>query len=166
MATPFRDRLKQAATYAKVGYSQTEIARALGLERKQTVDRWMGDGTPTPQMIFHIADVWRVDARWLATGEGEMIPRAGSSDLSQQEEDLVARFRSADPRWQLSLRLLAALASEDQIEAATDVNMVIARILGKKPAEVRYASNERVAAAFGPAPHTVQQTKAKYRSGK
>jgi hypothetical protein len=75
---------------------------------------------------------------------------------------LIARYRAADPRWQLSLRLLAALATEDQFEVARDVNVVIARVFRKNPAEIRYASNERVAAAFGKAPHV----KAKERNAK
>lgn len=94
------------------------------------------------------------------------------AELTNDERALIVRYRNADPRWQLSLRLLAALATEDQIEAATDVNVVVARILGKKPAEIRYASNERVAAAFGPAPviprqelaHVMERT-ASYNSG-
>lgn len=72
---PFRDRLREAAKHAKVGYSQTAIARSLGLKRKQTVDRWMGDGQPSPELIYVIADKWGVDPRWLATGKGAMLPK-------------------------------------------------------------------------------------------
>jgi hypothetical protein len=104
------------------------------------------------------------EPRWLATGEQASAGSAAvNGDLSASERDLVARYRNADPRWQLALRLLAALGTEEQVEFATDVNVIIARILGKKPADVRYASNERVAAAFGEAPHV---TARKQRSEK
>lgn len=154
----FSERLKKACERVGIEWSQTAIGRALGV-KKQTADRWMGDGQPAADTLFAVADKLRQlgaplpysDARWLATGESEQLPTR--SDTPPLERELVANYRSADPRWQLSLRLLAALANEYQIEAATDVNVVVARILGKKPAEVRYALNERVAEAYGEAPH-------------
>lgn len=79
---PFRDRLKLAAEHAKVEYSQTAIARSLGLARKQTVDRWMGDGAPSPKMLSLIADAWKVELRWLATGEGGMLPSAAQQSTA------------------------------------------------------------------------------------
>jgi hypothetical protein len=68
---PFRERLKRAAEHAGVEYGQTAIARSLQVN-KQTVDRWMGSGEPKPAQIYRIAERWRVDPKWLATGEGAM----------------------------------------------------------------------------------------------
>lgn len=159
MAGDFHERLKRAADHAKVEYSQTAIAKELDVS-KQTVDQWMAGSLPRAGVIYRMADKWGLNPRWLATGQGSML---GPSDaivadtsLETHERELLARYRAADPRWQLSLRLLAALAVEDQIEAATDVNMVVARIMGKKPADVRYVSNERVRQAFGDVPQVVR----------
>lgn len=119
----------------------------------------MGNGRPTAETLFLIADKWGVSARWLATEEGPMVlapARVSPHEaiaLPQHEVELLSNYRQSDPRWKLALRLLAALGTEEQVEVATDVNVIIARVLGKKPAEVRYASNEKVAAAFGEAPH-------------
>jgi len=99
---PFRERLKRASEYAGVDYSQTAIARSLGVN-KQTVDRWMGDGEPRPAMIFHIADTWQVSARWLATGEGDIPPDPASTGLTVQEMDLLRRYRRAEPRSRVSI---------------------------------------------------------------
>jgi transcriptional regulator with XRE-family HTH domain len=148
----FPERLLKAAAHAKVPYKPQALADRLETTRSK-VHIWMNGSLPRADTLFMIAEKLGVDARWLATGEGDMIARAAPQGLPLPEAQLIARYRAADPRWQLSLRLLAALATEDQVEAATDVNMVMARILGKKPAEVRYASNEAVAAAFGDAPH-------------
>lgn len=161
---PFSDRLKKAAKYAKVEWGQTSVARSLGLE-KQTVDRWFGTGEPKPAMLFHIAETWHVDPRWLATGEGEMLSRPVARGLLPHEEDLLARYRDSDPRWQLSIRLLSYVATEDQKEVAGDVNIVLARAFGKHPQDIKYVSNRRVAAAVGVAPH-VAARKAKVREGK
>lgn len=149
----FSDRLRSACRSAGIEWSQTAIGRALGV-KKQTADRWMGDGQPAADTVFSIADTLKVDPRWLATGQESQSARAG---IDQQELEFLANYRVADPRWRLSLRLLAALATEDQIEVASDVNVVIARIFGKRPSDVRYTSNERVAAAFGEAPHVAAQ---------
>ncbi len=105
---PFRERLKKAAAYAGVDYSQTAIARSLGIN-KQTVDRWMGDGEPRPAMIFHIADTWHVDARWLATGDGNISPDPSGpgAALTVEELDLLRRYRKAPARSRTSILAVA-----------------------------------------------------------
>lgn len=113
-----------------------------------------GENNPGEDARAALAKVFGKTEAYIMYGVEAGVQRQ-ESELTADERALIARYRQADPRWQLSLRLLAALATEDQIEAATDVNVVIARIMGKKPAEVRYASNEAVAEAFGKAPHVV-----------
>lgn len=158
----FKERLQQAAAHAKVTWGQTAIATSLGF-RKQTVDRWFDTGEPKPEQLFAIADKWKVDARWLATGRGQMLTAGQGSRLEHHEDELLKRYRDADPRWQLSLRLLAALATEDQIEASTDVNMVIARIFGKKPADLKYPPDSKVRAFKGDAPHVVARKRVPHK---
>ena len=102
----FRERLKPSADYAGIEYSQTAIARSLGAS-KQTVDRWMAGGEPRPAMVFHIADSWGVDARWLATGEGEMIPLAGGQGLRVDEHELIHCYRNSDTDRRKALREVA-----------------------------------------------------------
>lgn len=148
----FSDRLKEACRRAGVEWGQTAISQAIGVA-KQTADRWMGEGQPSADVIFKVADKLNVDARWLATGErSNPATVAGLENAQAHELDLLARYRNADPRWQLSLRLMAALATEDQIEFAADVNVIIARLLGKKPGELRYPSDAKVKAFVGPLP--------------
>lgn len=122
------------------------------------MDRWLNGSLPSSDTLFAIADAFKVNARWLATGMGEMLAAGNGAQLEPHEESLLEHYRAADPRWKLSLRLLAALANEDQIEASTDVDMVIARIFGKRP---KYVSNERVRKALGDAPHVKQPHKVK-----
>jgi transcriptional regulator with XRE-family HTH domain len=163
----FSERLKSACAKGGIEWSQTAIGRALGVS-KQTADRWMGDGQPSAETLFGVADKLRElgvayplsDPRWLATGQAAPNEPA---DAPRDEMELTARYRNADPRWKLALRLMAALGTEDQVEFATDVNMIIARIAGKKPADIRYAANERVAEAYGPAPHVAARNKERSR---
>lgn len=147
----FANRLKESCAKAKppIEWKPTALGTAFGVA-KQTADRWMVESLPSAEKLFEIADKLGVDPRWLATGHREEVEHNG---LRPHELDLLARFRSADPRWQLALRLLSALATEDQIEFAHDVNFIIARIAGKKPSEIRYTANERVAETYGTAPH-------------
>lgn len=147
----FSERLKDACRRAGVEWGPTALGAAFEVA-KQTAERWMGESQPSAQKLFDIADKLKVDPRWLATGEEKAVTVAGLPSVQSHELDLLARYRSADPRWQLCLRLMAALATEDQIEFAGDVNVIIARLMGKKPADVRYTANERVAAAYGPVP--------------
>lgn len=167
----FSDRLKQACDRArpKIEWSQTALGRAFGVS-KQTAERWMGDGKPSAETLFALSDTLEKSgvpypfcaARWLATGEDAVSAvgmRPEQPRLEADELELALRYRDADPRWKLALRLLAALGAEAQVEVATDVNVIIARVLGKKPTEVRYATNERVAAAYGEAPHVAVRKK-------
>lgn len=127
----FRDRLKQAAKHAGVEFSQTAIAKSLGLKNKQTVDRWMGDGMPSPEMIYRIADAWRVDPRWLATDEGDMLP---SSRTAHQPTavysvagaaELVEHFEKAPAPWRAILLLLTKLRAEDQARISDSLAVLL-----------------------------------------
>lgn len=102
----FRDRLKEAAAYAGIEYSPTAMGRSLGIS-KQTVHAWMDSSEPRPAMLFHIADSWRVDARWLATGDGSMAPPPSGPGLSADEIEMVKRFRKAEPRNRPSILAVA-----------------------------------------------------------
>jgi len=95
--TDFVDRLRKAAAYALIGDSQAEIAQALDVTR-QTVNVWfVRGGTPEADLIFWIAERFGVDARWLKTGDGAMIPEAATTPLSTDERELVKNYRSATP---------------------------------------------------------------------
>jgi transcriptional regulator with XRE-family HTH domain len=151
----FGERLKEASRLAKVEYSQTAISKALGV-RKQTVDRWMSDSLPAADTLFEIAEKWGLSPRWLATGKGDPRPtiEAGiRKGLEPYEAELIAKFRTADPRWQLAIRLLVGLAGEDQVQAATDINVIVARLLGMKPKNLRYPSDKEVEKKLGLPPN-------------
>jgi len=88
--------------------------------------------------------------------------QAVGGDLSEEEKQLIDCYRAADPRWRLSLRLLATIATSAQNEIAEAVNVVIAKIVAKNPSELKYTPDARVHQVLGDAPH-VQQRKAKYK---
>lgn len=110
----FSDRLMMAAQQAGVPYKQTALGDFLGVN-KQTVDVWMNGSVPRADTIFDIADKLRVDARWLATGAGEMIAAVPDSAIGPQLRDLISRYEAAGPRWKLSIRTLARIATEGDL---------------------------------------------------
>lgn len=152
----FTERLQKAAAHAQVKWGQTDVARSLGLS-KQTVDRWFKGGEPKPAQLYLIADKWGVDPRWLATEHGQMLPAPVATGLEPLEEQLIAQYRRADPRWQLSVRLLAGLAVEEQLLAATDVNVVVARILRMRPQDLRYPSDAEIKDKLGLPPPAAER---------
>lgn len=85
----FSDRLRQACRIAGVEWGQTAIAEALGVA-KQTADRWMGESMPRADQLFMIADRLQVDARWLATGQGEMRNAANEAQATTAS-DMVSK---------------------------------------------------------------------------
>lgn len=87
--TTFLERFHAALTQAAVDWkSPTAVGSALGLN-KQTVDRWLKGGEPTPAMLYLIADKLRCSPRWLATGEGGM---AQAPNLTQEEADVIKQI--------------------------------------------------------------------------
>lgn len=82
----FLERFKDALTVAAVDTkSPTAVGRFLGVN-KQTADRWLQGGEPTPAMLYLIADKAKVSARWLAL---EDVPMAPQLDLSEEEREAI-----------------------------------------------------------------------------
>lgn len=148
---PFRERLKDAARYAKVEYGQTAIARSLEVS-KQTVDQWMGNGRPTPELIFRIADKWGVSPRWLALEDGPMIS-SEEGPLLAREEMILLLFRGLTAEQQRELVL--------ETNAAVQGNLEIQKLFLDTP--LRTYSNEDVQAAFGSVPTPAKGKRAKPR---
>lgn len=127
---PFRDRLKEAAEHARVEYGQTAIARSLEVS-KQTVDQWMGKGRPAPESIFRIADRWKVDARWLATEEGQMLPVKPPTPLAEPSDP-------SSPEVTRLIKAFAWLMDDERnhllrdLEAKAATNKAIAKQLGPR----------------------------------
>lgn len=136
--TTFIDRLKQAALYRRVEWSPTVIGRALRLP-KQTVHRWMqGSSTPSPENVFLTADTWRINARWLATGEGNMLDLPAPDVLNKQETEILAAYRSAPADGKSSLRTLARVVSRGAL-------LVFLALALWQPAPAEAAFSSRVA---------------------
>jgi transcriptional regulator with XRE-family HTH domain len=147
MDNGFAQRLEKACERAGVPYRQSAIGKLLELNR-QTVDTWMNGSLPRADVLYRLADALKVDARWLATGHGDMVEKPelkGNGDIS----DLVDRYVASSPRWQLSLRLLSHVATQPKLEADGDVNAIIARVFGKSPKEIKYVPNKRVEETYG-----------------
>lgn len=106
MGLTFQLRFQEAASYAGIEFSPTAIGRSLGVS-KQTAQYWMTTGEPKAAMVFRIADTWTVDARWLATGQGTMLPPPGGQGLSADEVEMIRRYRKAEPRSRASILAVA-----------------------------------------------------------
>lgn len=156
----FRERFRRALEHAKLAHlwdKPTDLGKALGGFSKQTISRWTDKGEPKPRQLFTIADKMKVDPRWLATEEGDMTPRQPTPPgLDQQQQDLIERYNRSDPRWQLSLRLLAYVATDmapiKQNEVAGMVNVIIARAAEKAPQDINPVKSRKVSKAYGHVP--------------
>lgn len=90
-------RLEKACARAGVPYSQTAIGKLFEPNvNKQTVDTWMNGSLPRADILYRLADALRVDARWLATGDGDMLPRAVMEPGAQYSVDALQVAREFD----------------------------------------------------------------------
>lgn len=85
---PVRDRLKLACKEAGYGgdgdtaASRGAIAKVLGISKTAVAKLFNGDTNNfKPAHLFIVADLLKVDARWLATGAGEMHPTVLPTDV-------------------------------------------------------------------------------------
>ena len=124
----FADRLKRACAYARVDYRPTKIAKNLGLV-KQTVHRWMkqpgekGHAEPTPEHIFLIANSWKVNPKWLATGDGAMLTIDPVEHLTKQELELIAAYRSAQQDGKNTLRAVAKAVGKSALAVVLGLSL-------------------------------------------
>lgn len=105
----FIDRLVQAAKHAGVGERQSDIAASLQVKR-QTVNRWFViGGTPEADLMFHIANRYGVDPKWLKSGDGTMLAEP-SEELPADERELLRNYRSATTKVREVIRSMARAA--------------------------------------------------------
>lgn len=151
------------------GLSQEALGDLVGV-KYQSVQEWEREnGTaPSRKRMADVAKALGVTVSQLVTGEAPQAqqPSAAYEAFSNDERALIARYRAADPRWQLSLRLLAALATADQREVAGDVNIILARVFGKRPVDIKPVSSQRVRKAYGDAPHVAARQHEVFRVSK
>lgn len=148
-------RIRQARKLRKL--SQVALAKAAGITQPSLSELETGETKEiTGATLIGIAEALRVRPQWLMLGKGAMEQDAADLALETHELEMLDYYRQASPRWQMSLRLMARLPSDDlQDEVASSVNMVMAAVAG------RAVSDERVAGAFGKAPHVKAKAPAK-----
>lgn len=78
---------------------------------------------------------------WMDTPEG-----SGLMTRTEDERDMLEKYRKASPRWRLSLRYLAEVPDDEQNEVSESVNVLMAKIFAKP------VSDEKVEKAYGRPP--------------
>lgn len=132
----FRERLQQAARWAGAGESQATMATSLSLNR-QTINRWFQGGEPNADMLLHIARTWGVDAEWLKSGKGEMLPKPSADGLSGEERDLIKHYRSATPQVRQVISTMARAVRKSMVAIA----MAIPPLLAPNQADASISHN-------------------------
>lgn len=93
-----QQRLEKAMDHAKV--RQADLAKACEISTA-AVAKWFGGTAKNLKMehLFAVADLCRIEARWLATGSGPMVkggkaepPAASLSDIPQRRIDLIRMY--------------------------------------------------------------------------
>lgn len=106
----FSVRLMKAAEHARIPYKQTALGDFLDVN-KQTVDQWMSGSLPRADKMFDVAGRLGVNARWLATGDGEMLDPVVAPGLSTAEQELLQRHRATTPEWRLAIQLVSMVGT-------------------------------------------------------
>ena len=101
------ERLRHARKDRKL--SQVSLAKAAGIKQPSLSELESGESKSiSGDTLVSIAAALRVRPEWIVTGKG---PRdvAPQQALTEDEIDLLAKYRTATPRWRLSIRYMAAL---------------------------------------------------------
>jgi transcriptional regulator with XRE-family HTH domain len=90
-ATTLAKRVYAAMRHAGIT-EQKDLAKAIGVS-KQAVQKWLSGKSDyiRPEHLFKIADVTKINARWIALGEGAPVR---PTYLTPEESELVEIYRA------------------------------------------------------------------------
>lgn len=98
-----------------LGLKDADVSRRSGIP-KNTLSRWAnGRSVPEAKHLFNLADVLRVNPRWLITGEGHRQPVEEMRLDGSGEGELVSLFRSLDEDGRKHLLKTATLLWNERI---------------------------------------------------
>lgn len=127
---------------------QEDLAKAAGIKQPSLSELETGETKEVSgPVLVSLSKALRVRPEWLVTGELPIEPNAEA--LSEDERELLERYREASGRWKIAVRYMAGLRHDAQQEEAA--TYLMSKIFATP------VPDARVAAAFGPAPHTVQE---------
>lgn len=89
-AQAFGARVKERA--AAIGKKPAEIAREAHITPQLVSEYSNGKKIVGTTKLFALADVLRCSPRWLATGEGPVIPRIGLADAADSDWVMIPRY--------------------------------------------------------------------------
>jgi transcriptional regulator with XRE-family HTH domain len=106
----FSARLVEAAELA--GFNSARLAALVGVTRGTMARYWHGERLLPADLLFRVADILNVSARWLITGAGPVTPPLEADPYAASDEErLLDAFRrlSAEQRGHVtqSAQLLA-----------------------------------------------------------
>jgi transcriptional regulator with XRE-family HTH domain len=87
-------RLTQAANNKR--YNAARLGAEFGVSRQVMARKFKGEMLPA-HLLFPIADLLGVSARWLVTGQGSPKPPVELDQTTDEEFDLIGGFRLLDP---------------------------------------------------------------------
>jgi transcriptional regulator with XRE-family HTH domain len=88
----FSVRLAEAAEIA--GYNSARLAAVVGVTRGTMARYWHGERLFPADLLFRVADILHINARWLITGAGRSDPPAEPDPRSASDEEfLLDAFR-------------------------------------------------------------------------
>lgn len=126
------DRIPAALLFQRIDAvkgGSAEFARALEIS-PQRLSNWRTRGIPASALPRVAAQLGITVEAYLAAS-GRPVSRAEqprAAYLTNDEQQLLEHYRRATPNWQLTLRLLAKLPSEEHTTVSSSVNVLLAKI--------------------------------------
>ena len=104
------------------GWSQTDVAKRVGVSQSH-IQRYESGSDMRAETALAIADVFGVSIEHLLCLDGENT-KPESDALSDDERDLVTRYRSANAQGRIAIQAVARAMSNNK--TGLDVNIVAA----------------------------------------
>lgn len=134
--TTMQERLNAAMDYGNK--TKADLARACKISRT-AVSKWFTTGKNLQmEHLFAVADVCRVDARWLAIGQGEMKPSKGASctheDIPVHRFEMLRAYGRLEQEIRTPIKMLIETLDVSMRESAREHSQKMAKFTAEAKA--------------------------------
>lgn len=121
--------------------TQKALAKAAGVKQPSISELETGETKViSGDTLVAVAGALGVRSEWLVNGRGER-DASPVHEVTQDEREILAKYRAASPRWRIALQHLAGLNPQAQEEVSEGTMVLLAKVSAEAVPDARLGRN-------------------------